>query len=240
MAEGIAARISAGVGVTMTVCLLTVLARRHVFTWWGPQAVALTATLTAVATAVALGDGHALLNQSHLRGPAGPWVVAVAAVAAVVVLFGKSMALQALPQANSVSLQVRPLEYTRFMPPGLMFPLAPASALIEEIEFRGVLMPLLTLLFTPLSGRTAAAWAAMVLAAAGFGAMHLNRNLIGRVDAMLTGVVYGAAVLITGSLLVAICAHAMANVLAVVSAWVLLRQAEGQAEPRGEQEASAS
>jgi hypothetical protein len=64
----------------------------------------------------------------------------------------------------------------------------------------------------------------MALAAVAFGALHLNRNLIGRLDAVFTGLVDGSAVLLTGSLLTAIGAHLLGNLVAAIATWILRRQ----------------
>jgi CAAX amino terminal protease family. len=228
MSAAVAAGIGLVIALSLGAFLNVMIARRRITRALATHVAFLIAAAAGVLPCLALRHGRQLLDQSYLLRIPPAAVIATAPILALGLLIAvQGVLLLATRHAARPSLQLRPQQYVKVGAhrPSRLPLILPTGALIEEVEFRGVLQPLFTLLLAPAFGPTPAAWLSVALTALGFGAAHLNRNLIGRVGATIAGIGLGAAVLITHSLLVSTCAHVLGNLIAGVTAWYVDREA---------------
>jgi uncharacterized protein len=92
------------------------------------------------------------------------------------------------------------------------------AGVTEEIVFRGILIPALTVAF-------GSVWYAAAIGSLVFGFLHTYQGLAGTARAAVLGLVLAASYILSGSLIPAILAHAVLNVLSgiVLADWLLRR-----------------
>ncbi|MFP3943231.1 MAG: CPBP family intramembrane glutamic endopeptidase [Alphaproteobacteria bacterium] len=157
--------------------------------WWN---IDLPGSMELTQTAVLLGAGAAIVpNLALALGAGSPWM--------------KDL------QERTAAMMRRVFGGR----PGAGAALAVAyGGVAEELLFRGVLVPALSLYMSP--------WLAVVLVGLGFGLLHPVSRLYVALAALL-GIFWGALFLWTDNLLVPVIAHALNNVIAMLYYSRLLR-----------------
>lgn len=132
-------------------------------------------------------------------------------------LFAGSVALRRwgwLPMEGEALRRLRP----RGVGEGLLLALvlSPSAGLCEEFLYRGFM-------FRTIESPIGSAWAALVSSAA-FGCAHAYQGWTGAVRAMAIGLILCAAPLMTGSIVPAMAAHALVDVVGVLLLWPWLEE----------------
>lgn len=94
-----------------------------------------------------------------------------------------------------------------------------AAGVAEEIAYRGFLIPYLSSM--------APMWVSIVASSILFGAAHLYQGWVGVLATTVLGAVFAVVYMSTGTLLLPMLLHALIDVSAMVTAYVVLRPANG-------------
>lgn len=153
-------------------------------------------------------------------GPGPGFAEGAVAAASVVLLVRPVAALLNKGVRDAFAKAFEPL--AAFLPKtrttlALGFVVSIAAGIAEEIAYRGYLLPYLASLGL-------AWWAALAVGAVLFGLAHLYQGVSGVLQTTLVGAVFGGLYLATGSLLLPIVLHAVLDMSAMTTAYIVLRQ----------------
>jgi membrane protease YdiL (CAAX protease family) len=177
--------------------------------------------LGAATLALWLAGGRSLAAlglAAPLRGPASEFTFSIAAGALVALILRPLAAALSRKAAAGLRRQMAKLE--AFLPKtgeqlcwGLLVSLF--AGLCEEIAYRGYLIPYFRFWLPQ--------WPALIAAALLFGLAHLYQGVAGTLMSAVLGLAFGYIYVETSSLALPIVLHAVVDISAMVTAWLVLR-----------------